>query len=84
MGWLLKFLLIFILGSWLLRSVIRGILGRAVSQAQQRQFQQQRQQQQSQRRRSSNINVDTNPRSRKNKTSDDYKGGDYIDYEEVE
>ena len=79
----LKALMIFFLGLWLLRSILRGLMGRVVNQAQQRHFHQQQQQQQSQRRRG-NINVDFNPKSRKNKTSDDYKGGDYIEYEEVD
>ena len=78
--------MVFFLGIWLLRSILRGLLGRVVNQAQQQQqrnFQQQQQQQQ--RRRSGNINVDfNNPKSRKNKTSDDYRGGDYIEYEEVD
>ena len=69
---------------WLIRSILRGLFGSVVRQAQQRQFQQQRQQQQSHRRQG-NVNVNfNNPGSRKNKTSDDYKGGDYIDYEEVD
>ena len=80
----LKYILIFFLGLWLIRSILRGLLGRTMSQAQQRNFQQQRPSQQS-RTRTGDINVDFNPRkSRKNKTSDDYKGGDYIDYEEVD
>ena len=80
----LKYILIFFLGLWLIRSILRGLFGRAMSQAQQRNFQQQRQSQH-RRTRAGDINVDFNPRkSRKNKTSDDYKGGDYIDYEEVD
>ena len=76
----LKYLLMFFLGLWLIRSILRGLLGRVIRQAQQRNFRQQQSQQR--RARTGDINVDFNPK--KNKTSDDYKGGDYIDYEEVD
>jgi len=81
----LKYILVPILVFWLIRSILRGLFGRVVKQAQQRNFQQQQHQQQSQRRSGSGMNVDFNPRkSRKDKTSDEFKGGDYIDYEEVD
>ena len=80
----LKALMIFFLGLWLLRSILRGLFGRVVNQAQQQQQRHFQQQQQQQQRRPGNINVNFNQKSRKNKTSDDYKGGDYIDYEEVD
>ena len=78
----LKYILMFFLGLWLIRSILRGLLVRVISRAQQRNFRQQQSQQR--RARTGDTHVDFNPGSRKNKTSDDYKGGDYIDYEEVD
>lgn len=78
---LLKYLLIFFLGMWLVKSILRGLLGRVISQSQQRNFDQQR----SRQGRQGDIHVDyKSGKSGKNKTSSDYKGGEYIDYEEVD
>lgn len=80
---LLKYLMIFFLGLWLVKSILRGVLSSLFGSVQQRNFNQQRQP--GGQTRSGNVHVNQPPRqSRKNKTSDDYKGGDYIEYEEVD
>lgn len=79
----LKYLLVFFLVLWLAKSVIKGILMKLFGPMQQQAFQQQRQANGQDR--SGNIHVNRSPnKSGKNKTSDDFKGGDYIDYEEVD
>ncbi len=83
MGVLVKGLLFFVVFVWIIRSVLRFFLGDIFRAAQQRSFHQQRQQAE-QHSRTGGMHVNQPPKqSRKNKTSDDYKGGDYIDYEEV-
>ena len=82
---MLKFLIIFFGGLWLIMTVSRFFLRSLFGRAQQQQFRQQQQTQHRQRRSSGDINVDYSPnKGRKNKSSNDYKGGDYIDYEEVD
>lgn len=84
MGVLLKGLLFFFVFVWIIRSVLRFFLGGLFGPAQQRSFHQQRQQTE-QRSRTGGIHVNQPPKqSRKDKTSDDFKGGDYIEYEEVD
>ncbi|MCE7993903.1 MAG: DUF4834 family protein [Roseivirga sp.] len=76
--------MIFFLGLWLVKSILRGVLSSLFGSVQQRSFNQQRPTG-GQQTRSGNVNVNQPPRqSRKDKTSDDYKGGDYIEYEEVD
>ena len=80
MGWLLKLILFFVVASWIFRGVTRVLMGGMFRQAQQRQTQQ------SQRATppDGNVHVDYAPKSTgKNKSSDNFKGGDYVDYEEL-
>ena len=80
MGWFIKIILFFIVFAWIFRGITRFMAG-VSGQTQARGFRSQ----QDPRKRTGDINVDYKPnRSRKNKTSNDYKGGDYIDYEEVD
>lgn len=85
MGWLIKGILFFVVISWIIKMVMRLFLGGVVRNAQEKGSQQQ-QRQASQQSRTGNIHVNQPPdkNSRKNKTSDDFRGGDYIDYEEVD
>ena len=87
MAYLIKGLLFFIVFVWIMKGISRVFLGGLFRQAQQRGFQQQQQQGPSaQQRPTGNIHVNQSPNkeSRKNKTSDDFRGGDYIEYEEVD
>jgi len=65
---------------WLLRPFLSGLN----HQTQQNYQQQQRQSTYKARSGHIHVNQQPDPNSRKNKTSDDYKGGDYIDFEEVD
>jgi len=79
---LFKIILAFVVFSWIFRLVSRFLLGGFVRQAQQRQAQQQHQQT---RPSDGNVNIEfsSNKKSKGQKTSDDFKGGDYVDYEEL-
>lgn len=80
----LKYIFVFFLVLWLLKSILRGVLAKFFGPLQQQAFQQQ-QRSGSQQTRAGNIHVNQPPKqSRKDKTSDDFKGGDYIEYEEVD
>lgn len=82
MGWLLKIILFFVVFAWIMRGIMRFFVGGLTGQAQQRNF---RQQQQSQRKRTGDVHVDHNPqKSKRKRSSENFKGGDYIDYEEVD
>lgn len=78
--------MVFFLVLWLVKSILRGLLGKFFGPLQQQAFQQQqRPDSQQTRPGTGNINVNQPPKqSRKDKTSDDFTGGDYIDYEEVD
>ena len=82
MGWLLKGILFFVVFSWIFRTVSRFLLGWFVKQAQQKRAQQQHQQTQPS---DGNVNVkfSAKTKSKDEITSDDFKGGDYVDYEEL-
>tara|TARA_B110000285_G_C14562844_1_gene354315 strand:- start:229 stop:480 length:252 start_codon:yes stop_codon:yes gene_type:complete len=81
MGWLLKAILFFVVFSWIFRTVSKFLLGSFVKQAQQKQAQQHQQA----RPPDGNVNVkfSAKNKSKDEKTSDDFKGGDYVDYEEL-
>ncbi len=86
MGILLKFILFIVIAGWILRGVLRlftvGLFGQA--QQQQRNFNGGQQSQQ-QRPRDGNVNIDYAPKDQKpKKSSDNFKGGDYVDYEDVD
>ena len=84
MGWLIKGLLFFLVFSFIFRTISRFFFGSVIRQAQQQQQQRHSQQYQRTRPSDGNVNVDFAPKeSRKQKSSDDFKGGDYVDYEEL-
>lgn len=87
---ILKFILIFFLFFWLVFKLggffVRLFLGKVANEARQNhgsqyQYQQQRQQQP----KDGNVNIDYMPKDAKGKKSNktNFKGGDYVDYEEV-
>lgn len=85
MGYLIKLILFVFVFSWIFRAVVRffsvGLFGQA---QQQRNFNGQRQYQQSKKSTDGNVNIDYAPKSNTGKkSSENYKGGDYVDYEEV-
>ena len=84
MGFLIKFILFILVAGWILKAVLRlfavGLFGQA-QQQQQRNFNGGQQQQ---RPKEGNVNIDYAPKDQKTKkSSDNFKGGDYVDYEEV-
>lgn len=84
MGYLIKLILFIIVFSWIFRAISRIFLGRLYRQAQQQQQFSKHQQRQHKRPADGNVNVDFSPAQKKpRKSSDDFKGGDYVDYEEV-
>jgi len=84
MGILIKIALFVFVAGWLLRGVARFFLGNLVKQAQrQQQFHQQRQTSYS-RPKDGNVNVQVAPKKKSKKSSENFKGGDYVDYEEVD
>lgn len=82
MGALLKFLLFFFVLSWIIRNVLRFFIG-GLSGSQQR-TQQAQQQYYQQRQNEGKIHVDSTPKQKKPKSSDQFRGGEYVDYEEVD
>ncbi len=83
MGVLLKIVLFILVFFWALRGISRFFLARFVKQAQQR-HQFQGQQNRQSRPTQGNVNIDYAPKKPKKKSSDTFKGGDYVDYEEVD
>lgn len=83
MGWLIKIILFIVVFSWIFRGVVRvlsiGLFGQAQQQQQgSRQYQQQKKPS------GGNVNVDYTPKQNSTKkSSQNFKGGDYVDYEEV-
>jgi hypothetical protein len=78
---MLKFLFFVILIGWIIRNVLRffvaGLTGQQrTAGARQQQYQQQRPE--------GKINVDYAPKNKKEKSSDNFRGGEYVDYEEVD
>ena len=84
MGLLFKIILAFVVFSWIFRGVSKFLLGGFVKQAQQRQAQQQQDQQTRPSDGNVNVKFSPNKKSKSQKTSDDFKGGDYVDYEELD
>lgn len=74
MGLLLKFILFAVVIIYLLRKV-GGVLYRIMGGAPPQQYQQPRPK--------GDINVETPPKESKKKFGDDFKGGEYVDYEEI-
>ena len=89
MSVLFKFLLFFFITLWLIsrlaRFAVRIFLGRAAKQAGERGYTYQRTyhtQQKKSSPRDGNVNIDYVPKESKS-MQDNFKGGDYVDYEEV-
>ena len=88
MGALVKFLLFAFVAYWIFKGVFRYFFGNMIKQAQQQQQQFRQQQSQANSRKSrpagSNVDVEMNAQKKKpRKSSENYKGGEYVDYEEV-
>lgn len=85
MGVLLKIALFIFVGAWIFRGVARLFLGNLVKQAQRQQEQFREQQNTTYNRPSDgNVNVRMSPKKKGKKSSENFKGGDYVDYEEVD
>jgi len=79
---ILKVITFIIVVAFIMRLLSRSLLGRIYKQAQQ---QQRAAQQQHKRAKPAdgNVNVQYAPIEKPTKSSDNFKGGDYVDYEEV-
>jgi len=88
MAVLLKFFLFAFAAWWILKSVARFFFGSMIKQAQQQQqqFKQQRQSghSHSAKPKDGNVNVQFSPKKKPKKSSENYTGGDYVDYEELD
>ena len=82
-GYLIKLILFIIVFSWLFRTISKILLGRFYRKVQQeQQFSKQRQ---TKRPADGNVDINFSDSGKKNrKTPDHFKGGDYVDYEEIE
>lgn len=83
---LLRILLFGFVFWWILKGISRFLFGSlSQQQANQRNFNGGGQQRQKQAPRDGNVNIDYAPKDQKTKkSSDNFKGGDYVDYEEVD
>jgi len=81
---MLKFLFFVILIGWIIRNVLRFFVGGLFSNASQQQRATGGQQQQQHRQPDGKINVEYAPKDKKDKSSDNFRGGEYVDYEEVD
>lgn len=79
---LLKVFTFIIVVGFIMRLLSRSLLGRIYKQAQQQQRAAQQQQKRA-RPADGNVNVQPAPVQKSQKSSDNFKGGDYVDYEEV-
>ena len=78
---IIRFILYFFVISWIIRSVMRFLAGGLFGTSQQRTTQ--GNQYQAPPKNDGRIKVDYAPENKKGKSSDNFKGGEYIDYEEV-
>ncbi|MBO3699466.1 DUF4834 family protein [Roseivirga sp. E12] len=83
MGILLKFILFIVVIGWLFKGVSRFFLGNLYKQAQQQQYSGNRQRTQTAQPKDGNVSVEYAPKKKTEKSADNFKGGDYVDYEEV-
>jgi len=79
MGGLLKLILIFVIIYWLFKTVGKFFFNTLTNKEGQNPYQGNQQQKS----REGSIHVDYNPKDKKG-NHNDYKGGEYVDYEEVE
>lgn len=84
MGILLKLILFIVVIGWIFRGVSRFFLGNLYRQAQQQQFSGNQQRRQTTQPKDGNVSVDFTPKKTTKKSADNFKGGDYVDYEEVD
>lgn len=85
MGLLIKFILFIVVFGWIFRGISRLFLGRLYKQAQQQQQFSQADRRQHKRPSDGNVNVDYAPQNKRGeKSADNFKGGDYVDYEDVD
>ncbi|MDW3208411.1 MAG: DUF4834 family protein [Reichenbachiella sp.] len=84
-----KFLLLLFVFIWVIAKlggfILRTLFGGFTTQARQQTYQSQGQRSQQRQPRDGNVSIDFNPRDRQqSKDSGNFKGGDYVNYEEVE
>ncbi|GHE74829.1 MULTISPECIES: DUF4834 family protein [Roseivirga] len=80
---MIRLILIFVLIFWVIRSVFK-LFSVGLGQAQQQQHRGFSNSGRSHRKPSDgNVNIDYAPKKPSKKSSENYKGGDYVDYEEV-
>ena len=84
-----KFLLFLFLFIWIIAKlggfILRTLFGGFSSQTRQQTYQYQGQQSQRRQPSDGNVNIDYNPRERqRSKDGGNFKGGDYVNYEEVD
>ncbi len=83
---MIRIILIFVFIFWVIRSVFKLFAVGLGSAQQQRNFNQQGRYQQQKKPKDGNVNIEYSPVERKKgkKSSDNFKGGDYVDYEELD
>lgn len=79
MGYILKYVLPILVFYWIFRSVGR-FMSRMMNGGQQQNF---KEKQQGQKPSDGNVNIEYAPTKKHSKSADNFKGGDYVDYEEV-
>lgn len=84
MGWLLKLILFIVVLNWLFKGVSRFLFGNLSKQAQQQQFSGNQQRRQSAQPKDGNVKVEYAPKNKNEKSAENFRGGDYVDYEEVD
>ena len=79
-----KIIVFIIAVSFIMRLLSRSLIGRIYKQAQQQQRNMNQDQQRSTRPSDGNVSVEHTAKKRSSKSADNFKGGDYVDYEEVD
>lgn len=81
---MIRLLIIFAIVFWVIRSVFRFLSAGLGSAQEQRNFSGNRNYQGSRKTSKGDINIEYAPKKKSKKSSDNFKGGDYVDYEEVD
>lgn len=79
-----KIIVFIIVVGFVMRLLSRSLIGRLYKQAQQQQRNMNQDQQRSTRPSDGNVSVEYAPKKQSSKSADNFKGGDYVDYEEVD
>jgi flagellar biosynthesis/type III secretory pathway M-ring protein FliF/YscJ len=79
-----KIIVFVIVVGFIMRLLSRSLIGRIYKQAQQQQRNMNQDQQRSTRPSDGNVSVEHAPKKKSSKSADNFKGGDYVDYEEVD